>query len=772
MFYLEIVSKYEAFKKKIIYILCSEYVNSYRNSTAVEDLRKHRIILNCFILTRVSFFGIYILIAKICDIYLSYKNEHYEHIYCSYGEAPPSININITPQAKTEDTSRNASGSDVCNDDVVDRDVLRPLSTASNKLTDVGAYEDWFGSEIMVPRGDRILEQFVVMLLRIAAYLKNDGTESINSQMFNSALTATWATRENIEAMPTDITDTPPLVGNKGQTPSYLRNYPQIFMKKLGTEAPQTDRKMIQTKNAESVTVQRRLRTLSSKSNKSYNSNETTSLESKRIVSDTIINLSSKSSVSKELRQKSKISEEATYNVIPPTKERGPDYNGESLNNHAVKNVKQIIEEIFDIVLEQVLNENNVVYEKLIVEKPSSSDEYSDKNQEMIQCCSKFINSASDTPAQCKTEAITYIEEIKYPINKRSVQIRIASNIDNNTLDDNKTENNEIINDKSGIATTRNIENITPKAVNSVKSAKSDELYTADKENISLDNINTLKLSMTNNDYSENLAITDRIENIIPNATDDIKDTKTEELHVTNNLKSIHSCISYTENKYIVNDDYTVAAGLAIINNKENVESNNAINSDKLSIVNHFENNTLDRKNKKDVDGISADTTAILDTSGKSVNAQNNNADNVTMPNSNTENKGNVECNSIDTLRFSTTEHKEKITPNETDDNNITNLDESFVPMHVETVSLQNTNIENKEIVKSNIVDTSVLPTNNFEQDITPNKADNTKNTNNDSNMERKETINADPTDISEPADTNRLENNTSNVSDSKRQPS
>lgn len=120
-----------------------------------------------------------------------------------------------------------------------DTNILHPVSTSSNRMiSDTGYYEDWFGSEVMIPRDtDRILEQFGVMMLRIGAYLSKEGVDcnDPNSQIFNSTILPDER-RNNLDSttMPPDDTDPPPLVGSSnGRTASYLREYPQIFMKKL-----------------------------------------------------------------------------------------------------------------------------------------------------------------------------------------------------------------------------------------------------------------------------------------------------------------------------------------------------------------------------------------------------------------------------------------------------------------------------------------------------------------------------------------------------------
>lgn len=153
-----------------------------------------------------------------------------------------------------------------CSDSSIDEgqvngNILQPLSDASTRNIDIGTYDDWFGNEVVVPRGDRILEQFITMLLRIGIYLNKDEAESIKSHMFKPNVSTLWAPCENIETVSSDGSDTPPLIANsKGHTASYLREYPQIFMKKLSSEAPQPDFTVIPAQNTDSV-VKRRLRT-------------------------------------------------------------------------------------------------------------------------------------------------------------------------------------------------------------------------------------------------------------------------------------------------------------------------------------------------------------------------------------------------------------------------------------------------------------------------------------------------------------------------------
>lgn len=89
-------------------------------------------------------------------------------------------------------------------------------------------FEDWCDSELVIPRDtDRIMEQFILMLLRISAHLTKQGTDP--SQLYRAytpgLLTGNLLLGED--------TDPPPSVGNdKTRTTSYLQQYPQIFMKK------------------------------------------------------------------------------------------------------------------------------------------------------------------------------------------------------------------------------------------------------------------------------------------------------------------------------------------------------------------------------------------------------------------------------------------------------------------------------------------------------------------------------------------------------------
>ncbi|CAG4979957.1 unnamed protein product [Colias eurytheme] len=119
---------------------------------------------------------------------------------------------------------------------------FQPVSVTSNRtMSDIGTYEDWFGSEVVVPRDtDRILEQFVLMLLRIGVYLKKENADS--TKLFNTNSTI-LPKQDTMQCNPisNEEAETPPSVGNsRGRIQSYLRDYPNIFMKKPSDLLPET----------------------------------------------------------------------------------------------------------------------------------------------------------------------------------------------------------------------------------------------------------------------------------------------------------------------------------------------------------------------------------------------------------------------------------------------------------------------------------------------------------------------------------------------------
>lgn len=89
-------------------------------------------------------------------------------------------------------------------------------------------YEDFCDNDLVIPRDtDRIMEQFILMLLRIGAHLttQRTGPAQIYSPRAPGLLPNTLLLGED--------TETPPSVGNdKRRNTSYLQQYPQIFMKR------------------------------------------------------------------------------------------------------------------------------------------------------------------------------------------------------------------------------------------------------------------------------------------------------------------------------------------------------------------------------------------------------------------------------------------------------------------------------------------------------------------------------------------------------------
>ncbi|KAI5651838.1 hypothetical protein NE865_00175 [Phthorimaea operculella] len=110
--------------------------------------------------------------------------------------------------------------------------ILTPLAV-ERKSSDSSPDEDWIGSEIIVPRdSDRILEQFSVMMLRIAVWM---GTESSDPRkMFSSFSTELVKPNKNENSSPIQETDrdASPSTSNMKNSAPYLQNYPQIFKTK------------------------------------------------------------------------------------------------------------------------------------------------------------------------------------------------------------------------------------------------------------------------------------------------------------------------------------------------------------------------------------------------------------------------------------------------------------------------------------------------------------------------------------------------------------
>ncbi|XP_073945284.1 uncharacterized protein isoform X2 [Choristoneura fumiferana] len=115
-------------------------------------------------------------------------------------------------------------------------EVVQAYSIPNRLPSDLGTYEDWFGNEIIVPRNtDRINEQFGLMLLRISAFLQTE--KNGPNQIFEAAsmlsVSESQVKNLNCPSLTDEATDTPPLVASKkSNIASYLRDYPDIFMKK------------------------------------------------------------------------------------------------------------------------------------------------------------------------------------------------------------------------------------------------------------------------------------------------------------------------------------------------------------------------------------------------------------------------------------------------------------------------------------------------------------------------------------------------------------
>lgn len=162
-------------------------------------------------------------------------NNFINHIFNSYSEQASLSGKIIEPKLTSIHEIKKTSPVTSDEDVTTPLDHLCPLSGIANRtISDMATDEDWFGSEVVVPRDtDRILEQFVLMLLRIAAYLKKENTEPMTHLNSHSQLISEKHDRVECSTMPSEERETPPSVGNsKGRTASYITDYPQIFGKK------------------------------------------------------------------------------------------------------------------------------------------------------------------------------------------------------------------------------------------------------------------------------------------------------------------------------------------------------------------------------------------------------------------------------------------------------------------------------------------------------------------------------------------------------------
>ncbi|XP_063533936.1 uncharacterized protein LOC134744161 isoform X1 [Cydia strobilella] len=146
---------------------------------------------------------------------------------------PPALASRVT--VDMPNTSSETIGDPEKNTDAASTDIAS--STDNIKCSSItGTYEDYFGNEITVPRNaDRITEQLVLMLLRISEYLRKTKYEGIELFESHQVLVSSSNAIVNFETCPAlnnQTDDNPPLVGSsKENTASYLRLYPQIFMK-------------------------------------------------------------------------------------------------------------------------------------------------------------------------------------------------------------------------------------------------------------------------------------------------------------------------------------------------------------------------------------------------------------------------------------------------------------------------------------------------------------------------------------------------------------
>ncbi|XP_062529338.1 uncharacterized protein LOC101737817 isoform X2 [Bombyx mori] len=173
-----------------------------------------------------------------------------------YGEQTVSSNDEIGFIQRNEHISRMVHSTDTSIADSNDKiiNVIQGQLETTKRLSDAGSYEDWCINEIVIPRDtDRILEQFVLMSLRVSDYLKKEGTDSMNSQSL-ILKTSNFSYRQDAlhcAAITTDIMDNSSYLGSiKGSTASYLKEYPKIFMKK-----PSHDQTPHNTQNLNSALV-------------------------------------------------------------------------------------------------------------------------------------------------------------------------------------------------------------------------------------------------------------------------------------------------------------------------------------------------------------------------------------------------------------------------------------------------------------------------------------------------------------------------------------
>ncbi|GBP62862.1 hypothetical protein EVAR_44717_1 [Eumeta japonica] len=103
------------------------------------------------------------------------------------------------------------------------------IADAAPTLVDAETCDDWLCNDVTIPRGsDRVLEQFSLMMLRLATFIQREGTDP--RRMFNYSESDVTQQNPICDTNVEENEETPPQVGSKGSTTAaYLRDYPNIF---------------------------------------------------------------------------------------------------------------------------------------------------------------------------------------------------------------------------------------------------------------------------------------------------------------------------------------------------------------------------------------------------------------------------------------------------------------------------------------------------------------------------------------------------------------
>nr|XP_049699854.1 putative uncharacterized protein DDB_G0287457 [Helicoverpa armigera] len=292
----------------------------------------------------------------------------------------------------------------------LESDTMKPLTISTTGWSDIGAYEDWFGSEVMIPRDtDRILEQIVLMLLRIGAYLKKEGIESIlDSHKLSSAVPPSWHQFDNIECttMNADDTDTPPLVGSsKGNMASYLREYPQIFMKKINSDNPPTELTIASLKNVHShgetddgIASKNKVQRISSGT-----SSETTSYDFEKIPSKKKITISDSTAI----EEKKSIPKKSPMPLETPqlANAEGKQNNAKFCKQQDSEQQSKTNDNLMSNECQNNLHENNIIRDinkETVDSKPSSNDNNQDRP--LLHTKNNIASSSANSTAYVATD--------------------------------------------------------------------------------------------------------------------------------------------------------------------------------------------------------------------------------------------------------------------------------------------------------------------------------------------------------------------------------